>query len=43
MDTVNDGKVIFPSDEEVTMKISIDMYSSQQSTNNDKTHKNILP
>ena len=37
------GKEIFPDDEEKTLSILIDMYTSQQSTNNDETYKNILP
>ena len=32
------GKEIFPDDEEETLSILKDMYSSQQSTNNEKTH-----
>ena len=42
MDTMNYRKEIFPNDEEVTLSILMDMYSSKQSTNNDETHKNNL-
>ena len=36
-------KEIFPDNEEETLSILMDMYQSQQPTNNDETHKNNLP